>query len=147
MLPYGEAAEHLRLLEGPGQAQPGPGLGRRVGDVLAHERDPPPGRPQEAAAHPEERALAGTVGSDQSDQLPGRDTDIDAVEGGQAPEAHHHVRGLEDDGIRGLGRGPGDLGIGAVGAHWLTPAGTPASLGPACVSTSWRGRRSPPSWI
>jgi hypothetical protein len=65
------------LLRGDAERQPAPG----VAGVAAAQLDPPRGGPAQPGEQVDQRRLAGTVRTEQADQLAGADVDADVVDG------------------------------------------------------------------
>ena len=71
VLQHGHGGLHVDVLEGAADAAAGDGLRRAARDALAPEGDLAGGGGQHARHQVEDRALAGTVGADQRDDLAG----------------------------------------------------------------------------
>src|SRR5690606_8990954 len=69
------------------QSEPGDAVGRQAGDVPAFEGDAARSGAHDAANDVEEGRLAAAVGTDEADDLPGRDVEVDAREGLDAAES------------------------------------------------------------
>ena len=65
----GQAGEHPLAAGQLDDPEPGPGLGRHVGDVLAVEADHPALGDLEPADHPQDGGLPGAVGAEQGERL------------------------------------------------------------------------------
>jgi hypothetical protein len=87
----GEVVEQLDGLERADQAELGPSMRRQPGQWTAGEIHGTGGVGQEPADRFDGGGLAGTVGSDQAEQLPFGDIEVDVVEGVHATEAHRQV--------------------------------------------------------
>src|SRR5262249_61767043 len=86
--PSGRAREGSGRLEGAGRPAGGRGRGSGGRDVVAVEEAPPLGGPEEPGEDPEQRRLAGTVGTDQPDDGAARDLEVDLADGHEATEFH-----------------------------------------------------------
>jgi hypothetical protein len=112
-----------------------PLIGRRPGDVLAVDQDPPGTRRLEAGEHAQERGLAAAGAAEQAEQLLAVDLEIDAVDRGEVDEALRQPLDPEDR--PGLRVEPGPvlgvriaLGGGHLGLAWVLAARTPSPCPP-----------------
>ena len=96
-----QAREGPHELERPRHAEPANLVGRPAGQVHLAEADPPAVGPHEAGKDAEERRLARAVRADEADDLPRRDDEVDAGQGGESAEPLHDPPRLERGPARG----------------------------------------------
>ncbi len=88
--------EQLDVLEGAGDPQVGDAIRAHPEEVLAHEPDRPLLGVIHARDAVEDRGLAGAVGTDDGEQLPGLDREAHVVDGGDAGKRQGHVLEIEN---------------------------------------------------
>ncbi len=86
VLPHGHGPEGTGDLEGAGQAPGGDLVGAELEEVGVVEEGPAAVGGIEAAQHVDQRRLAGTVGTDQSEDLALLDGQLDVIERLHSPE-------------------------------------------------------------
>ena len=94
-LGHGEVGKQARLLKRTAQAAQGALVGRKAGDVLSVDENPPLIGRQEPADHVEEGGLAGPVVTEQADDLTRPNFEVDVVDGGDPAEPLDQVHALE----------------------------------------------------
>src|ERR1700722_978416 len=104
MFSHAHLGEHFGMLKRSPKTLPHPGLWRRRCDVVAIQVDSAGSRAAKARQHGEQRALAGTIGPDQSDDRVGRHVQTDAVAGHDAAEAYNDILGRKPVSLSGLVR-------------------------------------------
>src|SRR5262249_60034081 len=87
----GHAAEPGDVLERARDPQLGPLVWSELRDVAAVEHDPSVGRRVDAADAVEDAGLAGAVGTDDGEEIPGVDLEAHPGQGGHAAEAQVQV--------------------------------------------------------
>ncbi|MGY3585120.1 hypothetical protein ACVIF9_003797 [Bradyrhizobium sp. USDA 4350] len=92
---HGRILEQLDVLEGARDAEPGNVVGRLLGDVLILEEDLARGRRIDPRDQVEDRALAGSVGPDDREDLALLDREADRIDGLEAAEMQGQVLGAE----------------------------------------------------
>src|SRR3954447_25708767 len=90
-----EVLDQADLLERATDAETGSRAGAEGGDVAAVEEHVSAARSDEARHGVEERRLAGAVGADETSDDTGLHRQVDAVNGGEAAEAHGQIAYLE----------------------------------------------------
>jgi hypothetical protein len=91
VLAHRQTAEQLGVLKCPSQHPLSASLRSVPGDILAVEEHPAAGRADQPREDPEERALAGPVGTDQADDRGRGDGEVHAVDGHQPSEPDGHA--------------------------------------------------------
>ncbi len=92
---HGERAEQLQALEGAGHPEAGPLVGGHAGDVVTRQQHPTGGGRLQPGEHVEDGGLAGTVGADETGDLPGLDVEVDLVDGHVTAEADRDLTRFE----------------------------------------------------
>jgi hypothetical protein len=77
----GHAAEQLDILEGAGQSQAGPAVGRQTCQVFAFQENGAGGGWKQAVDDIEAGGFAGAVGADEGQDLPGSDVEAHLIQG------------------------------------------------------------------
>ena len=119
-LPAGELGRQRRALdEETGRPQRGQPGGRQV---LAGDADPPPLGSNQSGNHPQGRALAGAVGSQQPDHLARRHLQRDLLDGHRGAETLRDPHDLEQAGRHGRSIFESRRGVVAASGWPLAPA-------------------------
>ena len=113
-----ERRERPYVLKGAADAAPGDLVRAPAVDPLARERDGALVGTQHAGHHAEQRGLAGAVGADHGEDLPGQDFAADAVDRAQSAEAFAHALDRQQRGHGPLLRIPS-----TPASHGHTPFG------------------------
>src|SRR5215472_4556740 len=96
----GEPAEHLRILEGPRDAEPRHRVRSTGQEIVSVEPDPPGEGTVEPRHDVEDRCLAGAVGADHREDLARRDGQVNVAQRGEAAKADRQTLDLEQRGCR-----------------------------------------------
>ena len=96
VFPHRQVGERPDHLVGPGQAAAGHLVGRKAGDVLILEHNPAVFRFKHPVDGIEQRGLAGAVGADETQDLPGAQLKGDIAQRLEPAEALGDVPDLED---------------------------------------------------
>ena len=101
------ACEGEALLEQTAHTYAGDLIRRKVGDVVPQEGDRAAGSREEAADEVEDRGLAGAIGADEAQDLPGVDLEVEALDCREATEVLGESLRLEQGVHRTTSLAPG----------------------------------------